>query len=95
MRLPPIRTVWPAFEREAQVLASLNHPHIAQIYGVEESAGFRALIMELVDGRTLDERYVNTIVPIARSKEAWSIGRCGLGFGMATGIRDSGSGIRD
>jgi serine/threonine-protein kinase len=41
------------FEREAQVLASLNHPHIAQIYGVEESSGVRALIMELVQGETL------------------------------------------
>jgi eukaryotic-like serine/threonine-protein kinase len=43
------------FEREAQVLASLNHPHIAQIYGVEESAGVLALVMELVDGPTLAE----------------------------------------
>ena len=40
------------FQREAQVLASLNHPHIAQIYGVEE----RALIMELVEGPTLADR---------------------------------------
>ena len=38
------------FEREAQVLASLNHPNIAQIYGVEEKAGVTALVMELVDG---------------------------------------------
>ncbi len=36
------------FEREAKVLASLNHPNIAQIYGVEESSGVRALVMELV-----------------------------------------------
>ncbi len=43
------------FEREAQVLASLNHPNIAQIYGVEESSGTRALVMELVEGRTLDQ----------------------------------------
>src|SRR6188768_1469086 len=41
------------FEREAQVLASLNHPNIAQIYGVEEKAGVSALVMELVDGPTL------------------------------------------
>ena len=38
------------FEREAKVLASLNHPNIAQIYGVEE----RALVMELVEGETLE-----------------------------------------
>ena len=44
------------FEREAQVLASLNHPNIAAIYGLEESAGVRALVMELVEGETLAER---------------------------------------
>jgi eukaryotic-like serine/threonine-protein kinase len=38
------------FEREAKVLASLNHPNIAQIYGVAETDGARALIMELVEG---------------------------------------------
>jgi serine/threonine-protein kinase len=43
------------FEREAQVLASLNHPNIAQIHGVEESSGRPALVMELVEGRTLDQ----------------------------------------
>jgi Protein kinase domain len=41
------------FEREAQVLASLNHPHIAQIYGIEEAGPLLALVMELVDGPTL------------------------------------------
>jgi eukaryotic-like serine/threonine-protein kinase len=41
------------FKREAQVLASLNHPHIAQIYGLEESSGVSALVMELVEGPTL------------------------------------------
>ncbi|MEP6769146.1 MAG: protein kinase, partial [Acidobacteriota bacterium] len=44
------------FEREAQVLASLNHPQIAAIYGVEDSAGAPALVMELVDGPTLQDR---------------------------------------
>src|SRR5260370_37855931 len=44
------------FEREAQVLASLNHPNIAAIYGLEESGDVRALAMELVDGPTLAER---------------------------------------
>jgi eukaryotic-like serine/threonine-protein kinase len=41
------------FQREAQVLASLNHPNIASIYGLESSAGTRALVMELVEGPTL------------------------------------------
>jgi serine/threonine-protein kinase len=43
------------FEREAQVLAALNHPNIAHIHGVEESSGRAALVMELVEGRTLEE----------------------------------------
>src|SRR5208337_903558 len=41
------------FQREAQVLASLNHPNIAAIFGLEESDGVRALVMELVEGETL------------------------------------------
>jgi serine/threonine protein kinase/tetratricopeptide (TPR) repeat protein len=58
--LPPAVADDPArrarFEREAQLLASLNHPNIATIYGVEESAAMRALVMELVEGETLAER---------------------------------------
>jgi serine/threonine-protein kinase len=48
------------FEREAQLLASLNHPNIAAIYGVEE----RALVMELVDGPTLAERIAEGPLPL-------------------------------
>jgi serine/threonine protein kinase len=44
------------FRREAQVLASLNHPHIAAIHGLEESDGVQALILEFVDGPTLADR---------------------------------------
>src|SRR5258705_2388089 len=43
------------FEREAKVLASLNHPNIAHIYGIEDSGGVSALVMELVEGQTLAE----------------------------------------
>ena len=50
------------FEREAQVLASLNHPNIAAIYGLEESNGVRALVMELVEGETLAERISVAVV---------------------------------
>lgn len=46
------------FQREAQVLASLNHPNIASIYGFEESSSVHALVMELVEGATLAERLV-------------------------------------
>jgi serine/threonine protein kinase len=41
------------FQREAQVLASLNHPHIASLYGLEDGDGVRALVMELVEGPKL------------------------------------------
>jgi len=44
------------FEREAELLASLNHPYIANIYGVEEDQGTRAIVMELVEGATLADR---------------------------------------
>ncbi len=44
------------FQREAEVLASLNHPHIAQIHGLEEADGEKALVMELVEGEDLAER---------------------------------------
>ena len=48
------------FEREARVLASLNHSHIGAIYGVEESDGVRALVLELVEGETLADRLGGT-----------------------------------
>src|SRR5437764_3243746 len=44
------------FGREAQVLASLNHPNIAHIHGLEDADGIRALVMELVEGPTLAEQ---------------------------------------
>src|SRR6266576_1395853 len=52
------------FEREAQLLASLNHPHIATIYGLEESNDVRALVMELVEGPTLAERIGGRAMPM-------------------------------
>jgi serine/threonine protein kinase len=47
------------FEREAKLLASLNHPNIAAIHGLEESNGVRALVLELVEGPTLADRIVS------------------------------------
>src|SRR5213075_451889 len=44
------------FEREAKVLASLNHPNVATIHGFHEAQGVRFLVMELVSGETLEER---------------------------------------
>ena len=52
------------FKREAQVLASLNHPNIAAIYGFEESNGIRALVMELVEGPTLADRIARGPIPV-------------------------------
>ena len=52
------------FQREAQVLASLNHPNIAQIHGIEEEDGTRALVLELVEGQTLAERIKQGPIPI-------------------------------
>ena len=52
------------FQREARVLASLNHPNIASIYGLEESEGVRALVLELVEGPTLAERIAQGPIPL-------------------------------
>ena len=51
-------------EREARVLASLNHPRIGTIYGLEESSGRSFLVMELVAGETLADRIARGSVPI-------------------------------
>ena len=52
------------FEREAKLLASLNHPNIASIYGLEESDGVKALVLELVEGPTLAERIAEGPIPV-------------------------------
>jgi serine/threonine-protein kinase len=52
------------FRREAQVLASLNHPHIAQIYGLEEANSTQFLVLELVDGESLDKRIARGRIPV-------------------------------
>ncbi len=52
------------FQREAEVLAALNHPNIAQIYGLEKSNGVIALVMELVEGPTLADRIAQGAIPV-------------------------------
>ena len=52
------------FRREAQVLASLNHPNIAHVYGLEQSDRVQALVMELVEGPTLHDRIVQGPIPV-------------------------------
>ena len=55
------------FEREARMLAALNHPHIGAIYGLEEADGARALVLELVHGETLGERIVRGPIPLSET----------------------------
>jgi Tol biopolymer transport system component len=55
------------FEREAQVLASLNHPNIAVLHGLEIAGDSRALVMELVEGETLAERIARGAIPLDES----------------------------
>jgi hypothetical protein len=52
------------FEREARVLATLNHPHIGAIYGLEHADGVQALVLELVDGETLADRIARGPIPL-------------------------------
>jgi serine/threonine protein kinase/Tol biopolymer transport system component len=77
--LPPAFTADPErrarFEREARMLATLNHPHVGAIYGIEESNGLRALVLELVDGETLAERIAAVGAPGLPITEAVAIAR--------------------
>src|SRR5262245_55506197 len=52
------------FDREAKLLASLNHPNIAALYGMEQSAGKHFLVMELVEGETLAQRLQRGAIPV-------------------------------
>ena len=52
------------FQREAELLASLNHPHIAAIYGLEDADGVKALVLELVEGPTLADRIAQGPIPL-------------------------------
>jgi len=55
------------FQREAKVLASLNHPNIAAIYGLEESGGTSFLVLELVEGETLADSIKRGPIPVEES----------------------------
>ena len=66
--LPPALAADPdrlaRLQREAEVLASLNHPHIAAIYGLEDADGVKALVMELVEGEDLAQRIARGPIPL-------------------------------
>src|SRR6516162_6645664 len=57
------------FQREAEVLASLNHPNIAAIYDLQEAGGTRFLVLELVEGETLAERIQRGPIPVEETLE--------------------------
>src|SRR5262249_3826008 len=61
------------FQREAEVLASLNHPNIAAIYDLQETDGLRFLVLELVEGQTLADRIARGPIPV---QEALEIAKC-------------------
>ena len=76
------------FEREAQVLAALNHPNIAQIHGVEENAGVLALVMEFVDGITLADVITRTPVTASAAARsgAWDVDRLDIARQLADAL---------
>jgi eukaryotic-like serine/threonine-protein kinase len=55
------------FQREARVLAALNHPHVAAIHGLEEAAGVRAIVLELIEGETLADRLRGGPLPLTEA----------------------------
>ena len=71
------------FQREAKLLASLNHPNIAAIYGLEESDGINFLVMELVEGQTLDDRIKSGPIPVEEALK--------LAFQIAEALEGAGS----
>jgi serine/threonine protein kinase len=82
------------FQREAKTLASLNHPNIAAIYGLEESGGMTALVMELVEGDDLSQRIARGAIP---TDEALPIAKQiaeALEAAVWKGIRRRSSGVQ-
>jgi eukaryotic-like serine/threonine-protein kinase len=60
------------FQREAEVLASLNHPHIAAIHDLAEFGELRCLALELVDGDTLADRIAREAIPLDEALQIWT-----------------------
>ena len=78
------------FQREAQVLAALNHPHIAAIYGLEKAGNVEALVLELVEGETLAERIAARADSGRRGARDRASDRGGARGGAREGDRASG-----
>ena len=75
------------FQREAQVLASLNHPNIAAIYGLEEADDTRALVLELVEGPTVADRIAKGPIPLDASYAASRVSALCFAVGSGHSIR--------
>ncbi len=75
------------FEREAKLLASLNHPNIAAIYGLEEDNGTRFLVLELVEGDTLAERLKRGAIPVEGISKIRGVRSVGCGQTPRRGCR--------
>ena len=78
------------FQREAHLLASLNHPHIAAIYGLEEAHGKPFLVLELVEGDDLKERLRRGAIPVAEAIEIARQIAEGLAHGDGTPLQALG-----
>jgi len=63
------------FEREAKTLAALNHPNIAQIFGLEQAGDVHALAMELVAGDDLSQRLARGAIPLDEARRRWTWSR--------------------
>ena len=83
------------FEREAHVLASLNHPNIASIYGLEESTSVKALVLELVEGQTLQDRIEAGPIPVDEALSDREADRRSAGSGAREGHRPPGPEARE
>jgi hypothetical protein len=85
------------FQREAELLAALNHPNIAHIYGVAEAGDVRGLVMELVEGPTLAERITRGAIPPAEAAGGLTIPGGGFPAGRGAAARPPtgrGAGVR-
>jgi len=78
------------FEREARTLAALNHPHVAQIYGLERADGVLALVMELVEGDTLADLLAQGSGLWALGSRLWALGSGLSALGSGLSVRGSG-----
>jgi serine/threonine protein kinase len=77
------------FEREARLLAALNHPHIAAIYGIAQADGVRALVLELVEGPTLVDRVRVGALPVQEAISIRSASLTGVGLRSRAPVRYS------